>query len=92
MLGIVILVALVQLLGRTRNIWLCAGIYTGVGFLFDLLAERPIAELAITAIVDLGGSYLLFYLLLRFEDSRALWWTILIGFIALPFFLVLAGA
>jgi hypothetical protein len=92
LLSILVLVAVVQLLNRTRSIWLCTCLYGGAGVLFDLFEELTVFERAVSVVLNIGVAYLLFYLLLRFEDNRALWWTILIGFASIPVVLAFAGA
>ncbi|RMH05254.1 MAG: hypothetical protein D6702_00955 [Planctomycetota bacterium] len=86
-----LLFGLIKLLERIADVKLCVGIYTGAGVLFDLFEEMTLVERLVSPVIDLGLSWLLFSLLLRFEANRSLWWTTLIGFLCLPFLLALAG-
>ena len=81
MIRIIVLAALIKLLIATDKPFLCAGIYTFVGFALGLLStmggESPFFALLIVTVLRFGLSSLYFWLLDRF-DSGPIWWIILI--------------
>ena len=76
---IIMLVGLIRLLIATHKPLLCAGLYTGVVFLFALLFGNPFVAVLFGTIIAFGLSLLYFWLLERFYDSGIIWWIIMLG-------------
>jgi hypothetical protein len=74
---IIILIGLVKLLMINGKPFLCAGIYTAIGFIFGLLWGNPFLPMFIGALIGFGLASLYFWLLNRTEN-RTVWWIILI--------------
>jgi len=80
---IFILVGLVKLLLETEKPFLCAGIYTAIGFVFRLAASTPLDEALLATGISFALASLYFWLLHRLSGSGAVWWLILILGIAI---------
>lgn len=85
MLQIIIILALVRLLTATNRPFLCAGIYTGVRFIFSFFSMLDsdsvwigLLWLLVGTVIVFGLSSLYFWLLER-TDGSPLWWVVLIG-------------
>jgi len=85
LLKVVIIASLVKLLLTTNKAVLCAGLYTGIGFVLGLAFGHGIIAVAIASAIAFGLSFVYFWLLDKFEDS-ILFWIILIVGLPIAFF------
>ena len=92
LIGFVILIACIKLLEETNRPFLCAGIYTGVWALLGLFFGTPWLALLTSSAITFAYTAAYFWLLDRFEYSRALWWTILLIGLFLPVAVRIIGA
>ena len=74
---IIFLIGLIKLLLATNKPFMCAGIYTALGFIFGLLIGQSFLNVLIASVVAFAFSALYFWLLDRFEYNILLWWVIL---------------
>lgn len=68
-----ILAALIRLLIVKHKPLLCAGLYTGVMFLFSLLFGNPFLVVLLVTVINFALSLLYFWLLERFYESGIIW-------------------
>jgi len=80
-LKVIILAALVKLLIATNSPLLCAGIYTGIGFIFRLMMEQPFSYLAVASALSFVFAFIYFWLLDRFEESVLFWVIMVLGLV-----------
>jgi len=78
---ILVLVGLIKLLLVTEKPMLCAGIYTGVAFLFSLLVGKPFLAVLIGSAIGFGLALLYFWLLNRFRDTGIFWVVLILGLV-----------
>ncbi len=78
MFKILLLASLVKLLLNTQNFLLCSGIYAVFVTVLGLVFGIGLLPSLIMGLVVMGASTLYFWLLMKFEDRRLLWWCICI--------------
>ncbi len=77
MINALILAVLVAVNLQCKSPWVASGIYTTLAFILSLVFGVPILTVILTAFINLGLTYLYFWLLKKFEGS-SYWWLIMI--------------
>ena len=74
-----LIVALIKMLVEMEKPILCAGIYTGLGALFNLMFGVPANVILVVAFIVFGLSYGYFWLLDWLQDSFLFWVVLIFG-------------